>query len=72
MPTGGITLQNAPRYLQTPGILCCGGSFIAPSGLIKNNAFQTIESNARQVRTLMDSLSPSSNQTTGSTANESV
>lgn len=31
-PTGGITLENAPKWLEEPSVLCVGGSWIVPSG----------------------------------------
>lgn len=42
MPTGGITLDNCSEYLQTPGILCCGGTFIAPLALIEAGKYNDI------------------------------
>jgi len=34
-PTGGVSLSNAPDYLGLPNILCVGGSWVAPSDLVK-------------------------------------
>ena len=31
-PTGGITEENAPRWLAHPSVLCVGGSWIVPAG----------------------------------------
>ncbi|MFW5488480.1 MAG: bifunctional 4-hydroxy-2-oxoglutarate aldolase/2-dehydro-3-deoxy-phosphogluconate aldolase [Desulfovibrio sp.] len=56
MPTGGISLENAAEYLEAKGILCCGGSFIAPTSLIDAQDFSTIQSNARQVCELVGKL----------------
>lgn len=33
-PTGGITTGNAPDYLDLANVLCVGGSWIAPAGLV--------------------------------------
>ncbi len=56
MPTGGISLENAPDYLQTKGIFCCGGSFIAPAAQIEDENFAAIEATARQVCDLVTRL----------------
>ncbi len=34
-PTGGIGLKNAPDYLGLPNVLCVGGSWVAPKGLME-------------------------------------
>jgi 2-dehydro-3-deoxyphosphogluconate aldolase/(4S)-4-hydroxy-2-oxoglutarate aldolase len=34
-PTGGITADNAIQFLEQPNVLCVGGSWVAPAGLIK-------------------------------------
>ena len=34
MPTGGISAQNAAEYLALPNVLCCGGSWMVPGGLL--------------------------------------
>lgn len=34
-PTGGVSLKNAPDYLALPNVLCVGGSWVAPAGLVK-------------------------------------
>jgi 2-dehydro-3-deoxyphosphogluconate aldolase / (4S)-4-hydroxy-2-oxoglutarate aldolase len=33
-PTGGISLKNARDYLTLPNVLCVGGSWVAPSGMV--------------------------------------
>ena len=30
-PTGGVTLQTAPGYLELPNVLCVGGSWLTPA-----------------------------------------
>lgn len=42
MPTGGITRDNAVDYLSNPGVLCCGGSYIAPKKLLEARDFDAI------------------------------
>ena len=34
-PTGGITLENAHDYLSLSNTICVGGSWVAPSGLVR-------------------------------------
>lgn len=33
-PTGGITYENAPRYLSLPSVVAVGGSWVAPAGAV--------------------------------------
>lgn len=35
-PTGGVSLKNAMDYLSLPNTLCVGGSWVAPSDLVKS------------------------------------
>ena len=35
-PTGGIGLANAPTYLALPNVLCVGGSWVAPSAMVRS------------------------------------
>ena len=39
MPTGGISAQNAAEYLALPNVLCCGGSWMVPGGLLDAGEF---------------------------------
>lgn len=32
-PTGGVTPQTAPEWLNIPGVLCVGGSWLVPAGV---------------------------------------
>jgi 2-dehydro-3-deoxyphosphogluconate aldolase/(4S)-4-hydroxy-2-oxoglutarate aldolase len=34
-PTGGVSLKNANDYLRLPNIMCVGGSWVAPAGMVK-------------------------------------
>lgn len=47
MPTGGISLANLESYLRETNIICCGGSWIAPTALIEAGDFTQIAANAR-------------------------
>lgn len=42
-PTGGVTLESAPEYLELPNVACVGGSWPAPSQLIERRDWKSIE-----------------------------
>ena len=42
MPTGGIGPDNAGDYLSLPNVACIGGSWIAPTGLLREGKFAAI------------------------------
>ena len=42
-PTGGVSPQNAPDFLQLPNVMCVGGTWITPKDLVKNKDWQGIE-----------------------------
>lgn len=46
MPTGGISVDNAPKYLAYEKIFAVGGSWIASSALLEANDFDRIRENA--------------------------
>jgi 2-dehydro-3-deoxyphosphogluconate aldolase/(4S)-4-hydroxy-2-oxoglutarate aldolase len=41
-PTGGITLETAPAYLELPNVGCVGGSWLTPSSLVKSQNWNEI------------------------------
>ena len=47
-PTGGIGLHNVVEYLALPNVLCVGGSWIAQTNLIRQQAWSEIETVARE------------------------
>ena len=47
-PTGGITLSSAPDYLKLPNVICVGGSWVAPKGLVEAADWGGIEALARE------------------------
>lgn len=51
-PTGGITAQSAARYLALPNVVCVGGSWVAPAGLVADRNWQAIEDLAREAAQL--------------------
>ncbi|EKE76628.1 bifunctional 4-hydroxy-2-oxoglutarate aldolase/2-dehydro-3-deoxy-phosphogluconate aldolase [Gallaecimonas xiamenensis] len=51
-PTGGISEQNAASYLKLPNVLCVGGSWLAPKGLIEAGDWDGITALAREAYSL--------------------
>jgi 2-dehydro-3-deoxyphosphogluconate aldolase/(4S)-4-hydroxy-2-oxoglutarate aldolase len=46
-PTGGINAEKAPDYLALDNVVCVGGSWVAPTAMIRNEAWREIEKLAR-------------------------
>ncbi len=46
-PTGGISRQTAPAFLNLPNVLCVGGSWVAPKALMDKGDWAGIEALAR-------------------------
>lgn len=51
-PTGGVTPENAADYLALSNVVCAGGSWIAPSTLVKAGKWDEIEDRARHAAAL--------------------
>ena len=51
-PTGGITPASAPDFLAQPNVLCIGGSWLTPRGLLAQNDWPAIEHLARATAAL--------------------
>ncbi len=51
-PTGGVGPDNAQAYLALPNVRCVGGSWIAPSAAIREQAWGKITSLARAASAL--------------------
>ncbi|SDG39331.1 bifunctional 4-hydroxy-2-oxoglutarate aldolase/2-dehydro-3-deoxy-phosphogluconate aldolase [Sulfitobacter delicatus] len=51
-PTGGVSPGNAESYLSLPNVLCAGGSWVAPKGLIDAQDWAGIEDLAREAAKL--------------------
>jgi len=47
-PTGGITYELAPQYLQLSNVVCVGGSWLAPRTLLEHGDWVAIERLARE------------------------
>lgn len=50
VPTGGVTERNLADYLGVPGVVACGGTWIAPPDLIAAGRFDEIARRARAAR----------------------
>lgn len=46
-PTGGVGPGNASNYLAQPNVICIGGSWVAPSDMIRSGNWDAIEGLAR-------------------------
>jgi 2-dehydro-3-deoxyphosphogluconate aldolase / (4S)-4-hydroxy-2-oxoglutarate aldolase len=46
-PTGGITRETAPSFLQLPNVLCVGGSWVVPDDAVQAGDWGRIEALAR-------------------------
>lgn len=51
-PTGGVSVKNAESYLSLPNVICAGGSWVAPSDLVKAGDWAGIEALARDAAAL--------------------
>lgn len=47
-PTGGISLETAPKYLALDNVVCVGGTWMLDKELIANKDWQAIEALAKQ------------------------
>ena len=51
-PTGGITRESAPRYLQLKNVACVGGSWVTPAAAVQAGDWAQIEALARDAAAL--------------------
>lgn len=51
-PTGGVSSANAADYLALPNVVCAGGSWVAPSGMLTARDWAGIEALAREAASL--------------------
>ncbi|MHC5305655.1 2-dehydro-3-deoxy-phosphogluconate aldolase [Bartonella sp. LJL80] len=51
-PTGGISLNNAPEWLQLANVVCVGGSWVAPKQLVEAGDWDGITKLAAQAAEL--------------------
>jgi len=52
VPTGGITERNLASYLGVPGVVACGGTWIAPRELVESGRFAEIARRAGAARAI--------------------
>ncbi len=57
-PTGGITPQTAPSYLEQPNVLCVGGSWLTPADAVRTGDWARIEKIAREATALAAAIAP--------------
>jgi len=55
-PTGGITLESAPRYLKLPNVICVGGSWMVDRATIAAADWPAITAAAKQAAALREYL----------------
>ena len=53
MPTGGINQDNLNDFLNCANVLCCGGTWLCPEGLMSEGRWEEIE---RRVKTAVEVL----------------
>ena len=51
IPMGGVQQSNMNEYLQQPNVLAVGGSWLAPTHLIRDRSWQSIEIRVREAVT---------------------
>jgi 2-dehydro-3-deoxyphosphogluconate aldolase/(4S)-4-hydroxy-2-oxoglutarate aldolase len=56
IPLGGLNLQNAQSYLESPLILAIGGSWIAKRDIIDKKEWKVITRNARSAMDLVEKI----------------
>ncbi len=53
LPTGGITAETAPDWLNLQNVVCVGGSWVAPAAMIRAGDWDGIERRARAAAALL-------------------
>jgi 2-dehydro-3-deoxyphosphogluconate aldolase / (4S)-4-hydroxy-2-oxoglutarate aldolase len=57
-PTGGITIESAPRYLALANVCCVGGSWLTPAAALASGNWAQIEQLAHQAASTLGKLPP--------------
>lgn len=57
IPLGGLNIENAHSYLQSPIITAIGGSWIAKRSMIQGEDWTAITNNAIEIRKIVNDLS---------------
>ena len=58
-PTGGVTPDNLLSFLRLPNVACVGGTWIAPSNLVRARAWDQITQLAAEARNIASGLEQS-------------
>jgi 2-dehydro-3-deoxyphosphogluconate aldolase/(4S)-4-hydroxy-2-oxoglutarate aldolase len=56
IPTGGVNTSNLVEYLSLDNVIACGGSWLAPTQLIRDGNFADISSLARETVQIVRSV----------------
>ncbi len=56
IPLGGLNIENAQSYLDSPLILAIGGSWVAKRPLIQSGNWEAITNNAKKIRDLIKKI----------------
>ncbi|GAA2586877.1 bifunctional 4-hydroxy-2-oxoglutarate aldolase/2-dehydro-3-deoxy-phosphogluconate aldolase [Actinomadura fulvescens] len=51
-PTGGITIDTAPRYLRLPNVGCVGGTWLTPDDAVRAQDWARVEALAQKAASL--------------------
>ncbi|WP_308417582.1 bifunctional 4-hydroxy-2-oxoglutarate aldolase/2-dehydro-3-deoxy-phosphogluconate aldolase [Chitinimonas taiwanensis] len=51
-PTGGVTLESAPRFLALPNVACVGGSWLVPKDKVAAGEWHVVTQLAREAAAL--------------------
>ena len=62
IPLGGLNIDNARSYLESPLITAIGGSWLAKRPLIQAENWDAITKNAREIRALITDIRSNKNQ----------
>ena len=54
MPTGGISQENLDQYLDCANVLCCGGTWLSPEGMLAKGKWDEIEQRLKRAVDLLD------------------
>jgi 2-dehydro-3-deoxyphosphogluconate aldolase/(4S)-4-hydroxy-2-oxoglutarate aldolase len=55
-PTGGVSPKNLAAYLSLPNVICAGGSWMVPSDLSQDGAYDRATEMAREAHTLAQGI----------------
>ena len=56
IPLGGVNMDNAKAYLESPLITAVGGSWVAKREMIVNEQWDKITANAKAIKSLINAI----------------